>query len=602
MKKVVNLSLPYSLPIAVSVLLIMLWGGQSLFAQAPTDEWRRAGLDAMVAEPGQASSILSNPAGIKTKEERRGLLRRKDKPAQKHEWIAEIISAELYMTEDLWDLTMNPAAAGQKFLSRFDHLNSLTKLLAGQTADTKEATDLLRTLAQSSYDKLTNGTTGLPSDPTKITISDLRNLSSADRATLADNLRDVDGVLSALINSFSAHISDGFLGLGFQQYSRILSLAHVNDENPLAWGFYLGFEQKFILRTGKDVPALPLELKVNRFNVKTSIPISFQAYVASPIRLAFAHDFAEALPGFTFGIGLKAVPYIGMNEVALGREISRSINDRKLTFESSAIVDALGPSSGMNIGLDFGVQYHFGAIIPQLDFLHAGLKISDLIGFNVPFSADGDPIRYAIDFDWGVYGEFQIVKIFQVFGGFEVIQTRGMFEGGKSPYSALFEPIDHLRFLAGIALFDNVFRFTLGYYNRTFSPGVLLNLGAFQFHGAFEVNTLSAGSWGLELTFRFRGPHNGFNEKIPYKTYAQLAGGDGGKGAKGAAEVTEAGEDEGGTDSAESAVENTEPAGNEDGTDSAEPAAEKAETDGGEGGTDSAEATEGGEAAEDAVN
>ncbi|MEM9424222.1 MAG: hypothetical protein AAF975_05485, partial [Spirochaetota bacterium] len=47
-----------------SLALLVLWfvGSANLFAQAPTDEWRRGGLDAMVAEPGQASSILSNPA------------------------------------------------------------------------------------------------------------------------------------------------------------------------------------------------------------------------------------------------------------------------------------------------------------------------------------------------------------------------------------------------------------------------------------------------------------------------------------------------------------------------------------------------------------
>ncbi|MEM9424960.1 MAG: hypothetical protein AAF975_09275, partial [Spirochaetota bacterium] len=167
---------------------------------------------------------------------------------------------------------------------------------------------------------------------------------------------------------------------------------------------------------------------------------------------------------------------------------------------------------------------HFGAIMPQLSFLHTGLKISDLIGFNVPFSNKGEKVRYALDFDWGVYAEHQFPKYLRVFGGLELIQIRGLFPKGQSPYSALFEPIDHLRLLAGIGLFNNTLQFVMQYYNSNFSPSLMFNLGPFQLNAALNLSTSSATkAWGAEFTIRFRGPHDGFNKRTPYKTYSQWA-------------------------------------------------------------------------------
>ena len=77
-------------------LLLKILLGQTVFAQAPTDEWRRGGLDAMVAEPGQANSLLSNPAGIKTNEERHRIFEEKDGPGKKYEWIIEFVSADYF--------------------------------------------------------------------------------------------------------------------------------------------------------------------------------------------------------------------------------------------------------------------------------------------------------------------------------------------------------------------------------------------------------------------------------------------------------------------------------------------------------------------------
>ncbi|MEM9424961.1 MAG: hypothetical protein AAF975_09280, partial [Spirochaetota bacterium] len=108
-----SLLIPFPLPYIFSPLnlpglltLLILWGIGPLFAQAPTDEWRRGGLDAMVAEPGQAGSILVNPAGIQTQEERHSLKEKKeapDKPGKKHEWIVELLSVDTTLNKYTWD-------------------------------------------------------------------------------------------------------------------------------------------------------------------------------------------------------------------------------------------------------------------------------------------------------------------------------------------------------------------------------------------------------------------------------------------------------------------------------------------------------------------
>ncbi|MEM9423533.1 MAG: hypothetical protein AAF975_01935, partial [Spirochaetota bacterium] len=103
-------------------------------------------------------------------------------------------------------------------------------------------------------------------------------------------------------------------------------------------------------------------------------------------------------------------------------------------------------------------------------------------------------------------------------------QLRGLFPDGRSPYSALFEPLDHLRLLAGVGLFNNTLRIIAQYYNSNFSPAIMLNLGPFQFHAALNLSTSKvSGAWGLEITFRFRSPHDGFNKQTPYQTFARRA-------------------------------------------------------------------------------
>ncbi len=505
----------------LAILFSVWFTGGHLFAQAPTDEWRRGGMDAMVAEPGQASSILSNPAGIKNKEERHSLLQDKNKAGKKHEWITEVVSADAFLTADTWELLQDPSKISDRIIDEFKFVTNLTKLLSEDPTGDDKTVELIKSLTDKAYDRLVNDIDSLQGKD-NLTIQKIKDLSRDDKEKLVDNLKDAADVVSELTDVMIDKISKSVGDLGLELYARTLSLSHVNDYKPLAWGFYFGIEEKAVFRNNVKSVSMPLSMTIKGIKLKANVPLGLQVYFTTPLRLAFAHDFNEALPGFTFGLGLKFAPYIGMNQNSLGNLISNSANDSGVDA-NKVLSDALTSLVGVNLGLDFGVQYHFGAIMPQLKFLHAGLKISDLLGFNIPFSSKGDKVRYAIDFDWGVYAEHQFPKILQVFGGLEIIQLRGLFKGGQSPYSALFDPIDHLRLLAGVGLFNNALRVTLQYYNSNFSPGLMLNLGSFQFQAAIHLNTVAKDFWGAELALRFRSPHNGFNKRTPYKTYDQLA-------------------------------------------------------------------------------
>ena len=494
---------------------IWIWLGAAIFAQAPTDEWRRPGMDAMVAEPGQANSLLSNPAGIKTNEERHKFFEEKDKPGKKHEWIVELVSGDFFFTGYLWDLIDDPDSALARLESQLSFVSETTNIIQGDAGANQATLDLIRDLAGESYTELVKGTSLAGIALENLTLENLKSLTPDDKEQFQNNLKNTSGLLSRLTSSFVDLSVNQAKDIGFKIYSRTLSLAHVNDKRPLAWGFYLGIEQKLALQNGVKPVGVPLDFEIEGLRLKTQLPIGFQAYLVAPLRIAFAHNFGEALPGFTFGLGFKAVPYFGMNQTGLGNLVS-SLGG---TTETDKIGENIFGLSGINIGLDFGTQFHFGAILPQLEFLHTGLKISDILGFNVPFGKNGDKLRYAIDFDWGIYAEYQLWRFLEIFGGFEIIQLRGLFD--PSPFSALFDGVDHLRFLAGVGLFQNVLRITLQYYNSTFSPGLLLSIGRLQFQAALNVNTRIKGSLGAEFALRFQVPRDGFNRKTPYKTYAQ---------------------------------------------------------------------------------
>ncbi|MEM9424259.1 MAG: hypothetical protein AAF975_05670, partial [Spirochaetota bacterium] len=86
-----------------------------LQAQAPTDHWRRGGLEPMVARPAGAASILVNPAGIQTKEERHPKNEERKLPGQKTDWIFEVVSVDMLLSSDAWNILMNPAGMIAKF-------------------------------------------------------------------------------------------------------------------------------------------------------------------------------------------------------------------------------------------------------------------------------------------------------------------------------------------------------------------------------------------------------------------------------------------------------------------------------------------------------
>lgn len=517
------LSLPLSRVLAGLLLFIAF---SPLVAQAPTDEWRRGGFDAMVAEPGMAGSILSNPAGIKTNEERhRFFSRDQSKPGKKTEWIFELLSGDFVLSKDTWTLLQNPSSLTNKVQAEIEKISELSQLTSGDgEATSGDNFELLTGLPKTVLDDIFKGVT-VPNGKTPSTMNadDFKALDGAELKKIAKNLANTESLLSSLINGFTNRFSENLGDLGGELYSRLFTMSHVNNKKPLAWGFSLGWDQKVVLRTNVDGVSMPVSMNVgegaNRRTVSLTLPFAMQAYAVVPIRVAFAHNFA--LPGFTFGLGAKVVPYLGMNQDNVGKLLSDVLVSGGNDTSSLLNVNQFTQMGGVNLGVDFGVQYHFGAISPSLDFLHAGLKISDIIGFNVPFASDkGEELRYAIDFDMGVYAEHQTLPWLQTFGGMDLIQMRGLF-GDTSPYSALFTPIEHLRVLAGVAFLKNTIRINVQYYNNYISPGITFNLAGFQLKTAYSAQLDQPGSWGLEVGMRIRSPHNDFNKRTPYKTYSK---------------------------------------------------------------------------------
>lgn len=466
-----------------------------LSAQAPNDDWRRGAMDAMVAEPGLAGSLFTNPAGMKRSPYQ-------NRSTAESQWIFDALATDFFLTGDTWEAIINPNNFIDSYQSQFDSIENFIKLLDGNEAiATTDNAKTINDLVLNYYQELIVGT-GLPENAQDLDVEDLKAMNEDQRKKLSENIRDKENLKDALLDTFTENFFEDQRNLGLEQYLRLLSLTYADDRNPLAWGFYVGIEEKAVLRRNLLSTGMPLQFTVKDIDINTTLPIGVQLYVLTPIRLAFAHDFGGALPGFTFGIGLKLVPYLGINHVALGNLITASIEKNDLDV-SKVLTNAAMSLGGMNLGLDFGLQYQFAAIMPQLEFLYAGLKISDLIGFNIPFDTTNNELRYAIDFDLGIYADYEFSQNFSVFGGVEIIQLRGMFPGGQSPYSALFEPIDHLRLLTGMRLINNIFNISAQYYNSTFSPAIIFDIEGFQIRTALNLHTVNKGTWGLGFGLRY---------------------------------------------------------------------------------------------------
>ncbi|MEM9423627.1 MAG: hypothetical protein AAF975_02415 [Spirochaetota bacterium] len=532
----------------LSVAILFFVAGR-LPAQAPTDEWRRGGVDPMVAEPGQAASILINPAGMKSKEQRKA---KADIRPAKEDYITEILSLGMFVDIDILGLLRKPeqfntllekelkdvADRVKKRLESFTtnadgklkmNTNDLdftlkvlqglkaetyrklvngTKFLSAKTPDTVLKTDLQREGAQGNLDQVNQNLKAI-NDTIQAEAEEAAKKAARQAAVeLAENLAQVVG--KNILKSFGKS--------GLEWYSRLFGLSYSDDSNRIAWGMYFGFEQTLAIRINAEKSSMPLEVSLSGAALKIPVPIALKFYLLTPWRLAFATDWEEALPGFTFGLGLKVVPYNGFNHRSLGYYLSQGFGTRGLSLGTKFLAASFYGASGLNLGLDFGVQYHFGAITPKWDFLHLGLKVSDLAGFNFSWNSQADALRYALDFDLGFYAEKTVSPELQLFGGAELLQMRGMFFDA-SPFSALYEPIDHLRVLLGIGLLDNLLRFSLQYYNSNLTLGLMFHLGVFQLGMGVNVNTVLDRAGGLDLTLRFRSPRDGFNRHDPYRRY-----------------------------------------------------------------------------------
>ncbi|MEM9424357.1 MAG: hypothetical protein AAF975_06190, partial [Spirochaetota bacterium] len=272
------------------LVLFVLFCGASLFAQAPTDHWRRGGLEPMVAQPAGAASILVNPAGIQTKEERHPKNEERKLPGKKTDWIFEVVSADMLLSNDAWKLLMNPAGIIDKFTSALGYLTAMRggvlnppntgeaqsevqrniarqispNLDGGDTLEEnrRKAVKIIKGLGQETYAKLKALGGGvrlqeLPQDVNDLTADHLKNLSEGSRRFIRLMLktykwrpetRDLPQKLAA---SMARNIAGdiGVDDLFLRQYLRLLELRHVNGKKLLAWGFALGLEQTAVLRS-----------------------------------------------------------------------------------------------------------------------------------------------------------------------------------------------------------------------------------------------------------------------------------------------------------------------------------------------------------------
>ena len=492
-------------------LLFWIAGGiLDIFAQAPTDEWRRPGMDAMVAEPGQVASLLPNPAGLVNSKERR----RRNTEAPVRETLTELVSLGFLSDVAFWELIFDKDKRERAGEVRLGVLSSFSLLLGGSLEDSDATLKLFQNLDRGSYEKIVRNTTALSRrTPASVRLRDIQ-AEGGDATEIQNNLQRDPALVSALSAAMQDVLFEGLENTGWKSFSRLFGFSYSKDSSALSWGFYFGFEQSIAVKMGvanKKVK-VPMMFEIDRIRLRTDLPMGLKFYLLAPFRFVLATDFGEAVPGLAFGLGFKFVPYNGFNHYSFGNYLSRNMDASGLELDENAFGALLYRYSGLNLGLDFGVQYHFGAISPKVEFLHLGLKVSDLAGLNIPLRTGGDVLRYALDFDFGVYAEHTFRKNFQLFGGAELIQLRGMIFD-PSPFSSLYEPIDHLRVLIGIAVLDNLLRFTLQYYNSNLTFAAQLHAGIFQFGLGVSVNPAVPRSWGAEFTLRFRLPRDGFNRR-----------------------------------------------------------------------------------------
>lgn len=491
-----------------SLVFVLLSG--FLFAQSPTDEWRRVGIDPMVAEADALQSLRINPAGLKSFK-------------KNQDSYFDFGNAHALLSKDLFSLLSNPSAITTKFTDRLKAFEGVVNLFNGNPSSDAQATaDAINQIAGSAFTQLVAGTSLAGSTPGSLTIAQITALTAADATQLQNNLTS-PALRSSLANSLIQYISDGLGILKAQAYIRALGVGTAYNNHALAWGWSFDIDLKAILKnspTGRmplriDVPTgLP---GIGNLTLDANLPIVTQVYGAFPLRFGMAYDFTHIIPGMTFGASFKIVPYFGFNQDDLGAFLSSLLSAGGVP-SASLIEDALSKYGlGMNIGLDAGLQYHFGALTPALGWLSTGFKISDLVGFNFYFD-NADSFRYSIDFDWGIYMEQDFKQIIRLFGGMDIIQIRGLL-GDPSPYSALDTPFDHFRFQAGVGFLNNTIGAVFEVYQSVIKPGVYLNLGTFQIDAAMILG--EDVQIGAEIAMRFRGKRETVGQKQALYTWKE---------------------------------------------------------------------------------
>ena len=98
---------------------------------------------------------------------------------------------------------------------------------------------------------------------------------------------------------------------GWKSFSRLFGFSYINDKGSVAWSLYFGFEQSIAVKLGvanKNIK-VPMSFEIDQIRLRTDLPMGIKFYLLAPFRFALSTDFGEALPGFTFGLGFKFLPY-----------------------------------------------------------------------------------------------------------------------------------------------------------------------------------------------------------------------------------------------------------------------------------------------------
>lgn len=466
---------------------------QSLFGQAPLDEWRSDGNVPMTAQPHLSFGILSNPASIA-----------QDKDQQSFQFSFPLGRLELSSSYALRSFITAP----EKLLNRFDGvlsaLGNIGNLLDGAVGGSNADSSLpyLQGLDQATFDQIMAGTSLVGRLPSGLTALDLALLSNAETSQISQNIAALSSQIEkALVSAVASQFQRDLLSalgddirLGF--FAELINIGQAKSQGTFAWAWQLRIGAKALVDTG-SFRSSPLKLNVNNIDLQLDLPLLLQVYGEFAGRAAFSYKFDSLLPGMQLGLGFKLIPFIGINQDELFSAAAEGLGSGQLNVDLilQGLISRLWK---INAGLDLGLIYNFGGISPALSFLYTGLRISDLLGFTLSLAPG--PARYSIDFDWGVYLQHDFGQIVSLSGGIDILQIKGFFE--SNPYSSLELPFDHFRFLAGVSFFQRRIGLSLQFYRRQFTPSLHFNLRSIELSAAFLLNTDRDIGFKLQVQWR----------------------------------------------------------------------------------------------------